>query len=108
MDYVLIKLPNNHREEFSSLWKDLRISEGLDSSFDLAAAAQSENFDGSEFTEWLVPLVSASTPLITALLGYIAAIRGEIEIERKGTRLKMKNMKASQLAEIIKAINDEK
>lgn len=105
MNHCLIRLPQHTDVEFTSLWKDLRIIEGLDSSHDLSQPIQSENFDGTSLVEWIVPISTSIAPIITGLFGYIVAARGEIEIERNGTRIKMKNMKASQLSEIIRHID---
>jgi len=103
--YVVIKLPKDSQNDFQSLWKDIRLQEGLDPSEDLSEPVESENFDGAQLVEWLISLSPSSTNIITGLFGYMVARRGEIEIERNGTRIKMKNMKISHLKDVIKALD---
>lgn len=92
--------------DFTDLWKDIRLQEGLEQTFDLSDPVESDNFDGVGFVEWVVPITKAIAPLITGLFGYLVAKRGEIEIDRDGTKIRMKNMKASQLKEIIAALDE--
>lgn len=107
MNFVLIRLPHENGSEFRQLWKDIRLQEGLNSDADLPDAIESDNFDGSSFVEWAVPLLDSITPIVTCLVGYLVAKRGEIEIERNGSKVKMKNMKASQLEKVIQALDGD-
>ncbi len=102
---VRVRVPSDQAHAFALHWKDLRIAEGLSAQYDLGKPVQAENFDGTALVEWVVPVVAASAPVITAVLGYLIASRGELEIERDGKKIKLKNIKPSKLKELLEIID---
>jgi hypothetical protein len=106
MKQCIIKVPKDQEANFRAFWKELRISEAIALENDLPAGVCTENFDGASMTEWAIPLIASVTPLISAALGYLIAIRGEIEIPYRNGIFKGKGIKPSQLAEIIKILEN--
>ncbi len=104
---VFVRMPESEAGQFPTHWRTLRVAEGLDPSADLDEPVVTENFDGASLVEWAVPVVKSVVPLLTAVFGYLVAARGEIEIERDGERIKIKNMKPSAVRELLAAIDED-
>lgn len=102
---VLIRVLLEDANNFRQLWKDMRVADALDQSLDLDTPVETENFDGAAMAEWVVPILKVATPIITGVLGFLIARRGELEITRNGQMIKMKGIKPSQLKEIIALID---
>ena len=103
---IVISLPSEHATEFKQFWKELRIADALPPEFDLDAAIEMENFDGSTVVKWIMSLSPKLIPLVTVAVGYLIAARGEIEIERNGERIKVKNLKPSNVREFLAMLDD--
>ncbi|MER9936515.1 hypothetical protein [Mesorhizobium sp. M0088] len=98
---VLIRVPKHIAKAFAGHWDEIRAAEGIPPDFVLPQADEVERFDAGAMAEWLVPLTSAVGPIITGVLGYLVAKRGEIEIGE----MKFKNISVSDIKEIITFID---
>ncbi|RWM39907.1 hypothetical protein [Mesorhizobium sp.] len=96
-DDVLLRVPKHLGREFSEHWDEIRAAEGIPPHYKLPAPDDVERFDAGAMVEWLVPLTSAVGPIITGVLGYLVAKRGEIEIGE----MKFKNISVSDIKDII-------
>ncbi|MCH8488963.1 MAG: hypothetical protein LAT81_03395 [Oceanicaulis sp.] len=76
---ILISVPKAQAHEFEHVWKDLRLADGLTPEHDLKEPIEIENFDGAVLVQWLVDVTTAVVPIITGMLGYLIAARGEFE-----------------------------
>jgi hypothetical protein len=101
---VLIRVPAEFEHEFTTLWKQLRLFEGLDSSADLDNRESVDRFDGHALAEWVVTLSSAVTPLVTAVLGYLAARRGEVVIKEGDSIQEYRGFSPSEIETIYNAL----
>ena len=104
---VAIRVPTSVAHDFHLFWKDLRLAEGLGSERDLRVddGVEVEPFDAVAMVEWIVPIAEATAPLITGVLGYLIARRGEIDITLPGRRIKAKNITPSQAREFVQMID---
>lgn len=102
MDEIIIRIPVESKHGFSSFWKEVRSAEGYNSDSDLKEAEELSRFDGASLAEWVLPLTEALPAILTGVLGYLVARRGEIEIDG----MKFRNVTAKQVREIL-AILDE-
>jgi hypothetical protein len=73
----------------------------LDYDIDLQDPIEVENFDGATMVQWVVAITPAVTPIFTAAIGYLVASRGEIEVERDGEKVRIKNLKPSRIKEVL-------
>lgn len=105
---IAIRVPTSVAHDFCLFWKDLRLAEGLDADQDLRVdeGVEVEPFDAVAMVEWIVPIVQATTPLITGILGYLIAKRGEIDITLPGRRVVAKNMTPSQAREYMQMLDE--
>jgi hypothetical protein len=99
---VFLRVPAEFEGEFTTIWQQLRLSEGLDASFDLRNGETVDRFDGHGLAEWVVPLTSAMTPLVTAILGYLAARRGEVIYRNGETVYEYKGFSPSDIKKMHK------
>lgn len=105
METISISIPTDHSREFRQLWKELRLADALDPSNDLGDPIEIGNFDGATLVKWVVDLSPVLVPLVTASLTYLITSRGEFEYERDGEKIRFKNLKPSQLKEILALFN---
>lgn len=101
MATVFLSVPADHQHEFRQLWKELRLAEALDPEHDLGDATDIENFDGGTLVQWVIQLQPVVTPIIAAGLTYLITSRGEFEYEKDGEKVRFKNLKPSQIKEIL-------
>lgn len=103
---LIVRVPADASGSFMTYWKDLRVAEALDHNADLGEPVLSDNFDGAAIAAWVVPLATAAGPILGAVFGFVVAQRGELEIQKGDTTIRMKNRKPSQLKEFLSAIDD--
>ncbi|WP_299632074.1 hypothetical protein [uncultured Roseobacter sp.] len=106
MSEFIVRVPADVAGDFQVFWKDLRVAEALDQDIDLGEPILSDNFDGAAVAAWVVSISPYIAPVITAVFGYLVAKRGELEIQKGDTTIRMKNLKPSQLKEFLAAIDD--
>jgi len=106
MSEIVIRIPADVAGDFQTFWKDLRVAEALDQSNDLGEPVLSDNFDGGAVAAWVVLITPYIAPVITAIFGYLIAKRGELEIQKGDTTIRMKNLKPSQVKEFLAAIDE--
>lgn len=102
---VIIRIPAEFGEEFRRFWSELRVSDSLPPEFELGAPAEIAKFDGQSLYEWLIPVAQTIAPVISAVLGYLAAKKGEVEIRSKENILKFKNLTPKQIAAVVDALD---
>lgn len=105
---VLISIPRTEAREFERIWKELRLADGLSPEHDLKDAVEIENFDGAVLVQWLVDVTAAVAPIITGMFGFLIAARGEFEYEKGGEKIRIKNLKPSQIKEILEIIDSRR
>jgi hypothetical protein len=98
---ITLSIPTTAAQAFAHLWRDLRLAEGLDLDIDLQDPIEVENFDGATMVQWVVDVAPAVAPVFTAAIGYLVASRGEIEVERDGEKVRIKNLKPSRIREVL-------
>lgn len=98
---ITLSIPTTAAQAFADHWRDLRLAEGLDPDTDLQDLIEVENFDGATMVQWVVDVVPAVAPIFTAAIGYLVASRGEIEVERGGEKVRIKNLKPSRIREVL-------
>jgi hypothetical protein len=108
MASVTLRIPEEWTNELKVFWRQLRIIDGASSDLDLVDEVPVEPFDGQALSEWLVPLTQASTPILTGILGYLVARKGELEIHDGDKRRKFKNMSPSQIREVMDILENHK
>lgn len=101
---VLIRVPAEDAADFRLLWSQLRMAEGLPPALDLHGGERLERFDAAALVEWVVTLAPVATPIVTAVLGYLVARRGEIEVRAGSNVLKFKNMTPRQIEDAMASI----
>lgn len=101
-EYIVIRIAKVDAGDLTSLWDEVRAAEGLPPSEMLPEPEELERFDAGALAEWVIELTQNSTPIITGVLGYLVARRGEVEIGG----MKFKNMSIKQIKEIIKYMDD--
>ncbi|MER8788039.1 hypothetical protein NKH71_09255 [Mesorhizobium sp. M0983] len=101
---VLLRVPKHIGREFAEHWDEIRAAEGISPDHKLRDSDDVERFDAGAMVEWLVPLTNAVGPIITGVLGYLVAKRGEIEIGE----MKFKNISVADIKEIITFIDGRK
>jgi hypothetical protein len=106
MSELVIKLPADVAAEFLTFWKDLRVAEGLDQEIDLGEPVLSDNFDGAAVAAWVISISPVVAPVLTAIFGYLIAKRGELEVQKGDTTIRMKNLKPSQVKEYLATIDE--
>lgn len=106
MSNLVLRVPADVAGEFQSFWKDLRVAEALDQEIDLERPVMSDNFDGAAVAAWVVSISPYVAPIVTAVFGFLVAKRGELEIQKGDTTIRMKNLKPSQLKEFLAAIDE--
>lgn len=106
MSDIVIRVPADVVGDFLMHWKDMRIAEALDSDNDLGEPVLSDNFDGGAVAAWVVSVSPYTAPIITAIFAYLVAKRGELEIQKGETTIRMKNLKPSQLKEFLAVIDE--
>ncbi|QEX18001.1 hypothetical protein FRZ44_33050 [Hypericibacter terrae] len=100
-----ISIPTKDAHGFQQHWKDLRLADALPPDADLQDAVEVENFDGATLVQWVVQVTPLIVPLVTAALGYIVAARGELEYDRGGEKIRIKNLRPSKIKEILEIID---
>lgn len=103
-----ICIPTADAHGFRQHWKDLRLADALPPDADLQDPVEVENFDGATLVQWVVQVTPVVIPLLTAALGYVVAARGELEYERDGEKIRIKNLKPSRIKEILEIIDARK
>ncbi|NVJ91537.1 MAG: hypothetical protein HWE34_07755 [Methylocystaceae bacterium] len=101
-NFVVIRLPEEKTDDFTQIWEELRIATGYSVNDKLPKPEQTEGFDALTLTEWLIPLYEHSSTLISAILGYLIARKGEVQIGK----YKFKNMSATDIEKILKIIKE--
>lgn len=104
MREIIVRVPSEFAHDFQTHWKLLRQAEGLGSDADLRESEEIERFDGVGLVEWILPLVDALTPVVTAALGYLVARRGEVEIVDGDRTEKYKNLSPSEIERVRKSL----
>lgn len=102
---ITLSIPTTASRAFAHLWRDLRLVEGLDPNIDLQEPIEVENFDGATMVQWVVDVGPVVAPIFTAAIGYLVASRGEIEVERAGEKVRIKNLKPSRIREILEILD---
>lgn len=102
---ILLRLPVEFKSDFALHWKQLRIADGLTPDMDLPDPVTIDRFDGAALVEWAMTLTNAIAPIVTAVLGYLASQRGEVECRVGDRTMKFRNVKPSQIEGIIKELN---
>ena len=98
---VWIAVPSDHARAFKALWQDLRLAEAIDPVHDLPEPVTIENFDGATLVQWVVDLKDVILPIVSAALTYIVTSRGEFEYEKGEEKIRFKNLKPSQLKDVL-------
>ncbi|MEP3232264.1 MAG: hypothetical protein ABJO30_05505 [Hyphomicrobiales bacterium] len=106
MSIIVLKVPSDLTSNFRDHWKDMRIAEALDPEVDLGEPVLLDNFDGAAVAAWTVSMSPYIAPIVTAVFGYLVAKRGELEIQKDDTTIRMKNLKPSQLKQLLAAIDE--
>ncbi|MER9298641.1 hypothetical protein NKI38_19415 [Mesorhizobium sp. M0621] len=101
MATISISIPTDHAGEFQQLWKELRLADALDLQNDLGDPIEVGNFDGANLVQWVLELEPILVPLVTASLTYLITSRGEFEYEKDGEKVRFKNLKPSQVKEVL-------
>lgn len=99
---AIIRMPSEYETELTDLWKEIRIASAFGPETDLGVAEQCERFDAATLTEWVVPLLDHSSSIVTAILGYLVARRGECEVGE----YKFKNMSADDIEKIVRLMKE--
>ncbi len=109
-DAVTIKLivPETESGKISAVWRELRIAEGLSAEFDLKQPQIRMNFDTASMAQWTLQALPIVTPMLVAIFGYLIAARGELTVERGGEKITMKNLKPSQVRDLMKELDKSK
>lgn len=101
MATISISIPTDYANEFRQLWKELRLADALDLQDDLGDPIEVGNFDGANLVQWVLELKPILVPLVTASLTYLITSRGEFEYEKDGEKIRFKNLKPSQVKEVL-------
>ncbi len=101
---ITMRIDSAHRGAFEELWKEFVSLEVAGPEADLGSASETRGADGAWLYQWTVQMAPEVVPIVTAILGFLIAKRGEIEITSKGQKLKFKNMKPRQIAEVLELI----
>lgn len=97
---VIIRLPEENSGDLRELWREARIASGYAVNYDLENPELAERFDAAALAEWLVPMAEHVPALLSAVLGYLVAKRGEVEFGP----YKFKNMSAEDIEKIIQLV----
>lgn len=106
MAEIVLRVPTDLVGEFQTFWKELRVAEALDPKVDLTEPTTSDNFDGAAVAAWVLEITPYVAPVLSAVFIYLVAKRGELEIQKGDTTIRMKNLKPSQLKEFLAAIDE--
>ena len=101
MNPIIIRIPTESSHAFRSFWGEIRSAEGFTSEFNLPRPEEVSRFDGASLSEWIIPLSHAVSPILTCVLGFLVARRGEIEIDGK----KFRNVTAKQVRQILRLVD---
>jgi hypothetical protein len=101
---LAIRLSQEHSNEFRQFWREIRIASGYPANVDLAEPEEVARFDGAALAEWIPLLTDAVKTIMPAILGYIIAKRGEVEIDGK----KFKNISVQDIERILSMVKNEK
>ena len=76
----VLRVSATEESDITRLWSDLCDKHNLESEHALADGITTQGFSGVDVVEWVIPMAEALTPIVTAVIGYLAANRsGEIE-----------------------------
>lgn len=103
---ISIAVPETDESKISSIWRELRVAEGLPSDNDLGAPLKLQNFDAASMAQWSLNALPVVAPILTAIFGYLIAARGELTVERNGEKITMKNLRPSQLKQLLKILDE--
>ena len=106
MAEIVLRVPSDLAGDFQIFWKELRVAEALDPEVDLVKPITSDNFDGAAAAAWVLEITPYLAPVLSAVFIYLVAKRGELEIQKGATTIRMKNLKPSQLKEFLAAIDE--
>jgi hypothetical protein len=99
-----VRVPLESATAFRQFWKEIRTAEGLDASLDLLDPEEMDRFDAAALAEWIIPLTQYGSAILSAVLGYLVARRGEIEIGDK----KFRNVSIADVKEILKILEPDR
>lgn len=94
-------------KEFQSFAHQARLALGYPPEITLNSEITTKNFDGQSIVEMAMSAASDVAPLVTALVGYIIAKRGEIKIKKGKTEYHFKNIKKTDVFDIIDKLKDD-
>ena len=100
----IMRIAKAYAGELTSLWDEIRGVEGIDPEYMLANPQEVERFDAATAVEWIVQLTESAGPILTGVLGYLVAKKGEVEIDG----MKFKNMSVRDIEKIIQIIRSKK
>jgi Mg2+/Co2+ transporter CorC len=103
-DQVVIRISKTFASEFASMWDEIRSVEGFDAEEMLEKPQEMERFDAATVVEWVVQLTDAVGPILTGVLGYLVAKKGEVEIDG----MKFKNISVNDIKKIIEILEKKK
>lgn len=106
MAEIVLRVPSDLVADFQTFWKELRVAEALEPEADLTAPTISDNFDGAAVGAWVLEIKPYLAPVLSAVFTYLVAKRGELEIQKGDTTIRMKNLKPSQLKEFLAALDE--
>ncbi len=95
-----VRIPEENQVELILHWKQLRLVEGLSPEFDLTGGEMLDRFDGTALIEWVMPASEAILPILTAVLGFLSARRGEVEYTTGDKSWKFRNVRPRDIERI--------
>lgn len=93
-------------KEFQSFAHQARLALGYPPEFALTSEITTKNFDGQSIVEMAMSAASDLAPLVTTLVGYIIAKRGEIKIKKGENEYHFKNINKKDVFEIIDKLKE--
>jgi hypothetical protein len=101
---LVIRVPAEFTDEFLMVWNALAIVEKEDRKLVADDLAIARRADAASIAQAMVPLLQASAPIVTGVLGYLVARRGEVEIVLNGNTYKFKQLSGDEIKTVLQLI----
>ncbi|WP_041927037.1 hypothetical protein [Methylocystis sp. SC2] len=100
-DLIVLRIPAEFKDEFLKLWNSLAEMQDCTSQLSAGDIAVASRGDAVNIMQAIVPLVQVSAPIVTGMLGYIIARRGEVEIVKNGNTYRFKSINKDDMKAIV-------
>ncbi len=106
MNSVTFVVDSIDKNGFALFARETRLALGYSPEVEFGREEISKNFDGGAVVEFIYNISENLSPLLTGLAAYVIARRGEIRVKIGENEYHFKNIKKSDVFDIIEKIRD--